>query len=140
MPRGKKLGENGENRSSDFGRELAPISSLASAKVTEDTQAALAGAGLSSFLGTEGEALALLAIASSEEEEYAPKCFQKKYSPARRLCEGCVFAASCWQGDKGYLRRLRLEEEPPPNHVPQSVIERVLRSVKRRVPPPKVRK
>jgi len=139
MPRGKKSGKSWGDRSNTSGRVLAPISSLASAKVTEDTQAALVGAGLSSFSGTEGEALALLAIASSEAE-YAPTCFRKKYSPTRGLCAGCVFAASCWQGDKGYLGRLRLEEEPPPNHVPQSVVQRVLRALKRRVPPPKVRK
>ena len=131
MPRGKKPSLN----------KSAPISSLALATATEETLTQLSDAGLSSFRGTESEALAVLAVKKDDNESsYAPRCYRKKYDPKSVLCTGCVFWASCWQGDTSYLRSLRNGEVYPPPHVPTEVVEKIASQVKRRVAPPKPRK
>ena len=136
MPRGKK-----PSKKQSGSRKTAPLSSLALATATEETLTQLSDAGLSSFRGTESEALALLALKKGDNESsYAPRCYRKEYNPTTTLCAGCVFWASCWQGDTRYLRSLRIGEVYPPPHVPTGVIDKVVAKVKRRVSPPKPRK
>lgn len=136
MPRGKK-----RSRKTQKQENSAPISSLALAVATDETLSLLADAGLFSFRGSESEALALLALRGGDNpEEYAPRCFRAEYDPKRKLCEGCVFWASCWQGDDGYLRRLKNGESYPPPYVPTTIITSALKAVKPQVAPPTPRK
>ena len=132
MARGRKSAGKGSN---------APISSLALAGATEETLAALVGAGLLSFEGSEAEALAVLALRGGDNpEEYAPPCYQTEYGVRRGLCDGCVFSASCWQGDNRYLAALRRGDENPPLYVPVETVAAVLARTKPQVKPPKPRK
>lgn len=134
MPRGKKQSNKGRANS-------APLSSLATAVMTDETLSALAVAGLSSFSGSEAEALAVLAIKGGDNPiDYAPRCFAAKYDPARALCGGCVFAAKCWQRDSGYLRRAKSGKVGLPLHIPATIAQEIVDAVKPLAAPPKPRK
>jgi hypothetical protein len=111
------------------------------AGATEETLAALADAGLLSFEGSEAQALAVLALRGGDNpEEYAPPCYQTEFAVRRSLCNGCVFSASCWQGDNRYLTALRKGEENRPLYTPTGAVTAVLAKTKPQVKPPKPRK
>lgn len=131
MARGRKSAGQGSS---------APISSLALAGATEETLSALADAGLLSFEGSEAQALAVLALRGGDNpEEFAPACYQREYAVRRALCDGCVFSASCWQGDNRYLTALRKGDENRPLYVPAGAVTAVLARTKPQVKPPKPR-
>ena len=130
MPHGKR------QKSGD-----SPLSSLASAVASEETLAALAGAGLFAFRGSEAEALALLAIRGDDNPaEFAPRCFRAAFDPTAELCGGCVFAASCWLGDNTYLAALAAGTVHKPPYVPDEVVSDVLARRDARPAPPTPRR
>ena len=133
MPRGPKLASDNHS----------PISSLASAVLSDESSEALRIAGLSSFeiakIRSEADALAVLALRGDDNPTaYAPGCFQREYSPERSLCSGCVFSAKCWTGDARYLRAVKAgtAKRPP---APKQIVDEVLATIKRQPPKPRKR-
>ena len=122
------------------GKAKAPISSLASAVVTDETLSLLADAGLSAFRGSEAQALSLLT--DGDDSDFAPVCYGVEFKPASDLCFGCVFASTCWRMDKKYLTRLAAGKASPPKHVPTKIVERFLpkKNYKIKALPPKPKK
>lgn len=126
----------------------APLSSLDSIPVTEETAArmrdhGLADARIESL--SEMGAQALLALKEGEGTELAaPTCHRKEYAPESQLCQGCVFAPSCWYYDTGYLKRLRGGQAPSPVGVPVLVVrgrlEGMAALLERSAPPPPPKK
>jgi len=121
----------------------SPLSSLASAALSDSTSERLRMAGLSSLevstIRNEGDALAVLALRGDDNPmEYAPKCFRSEYSPNRALCSGCVFSAKCWTGDTRYLRAVQAGTAARPP-APKKVVDALLATIKRQPPKPRKR-
>ena len=126
-------------------KSKTPLSSLTVQIVSAETRERLVAVGLSAFLGTESEALALLALHSEDDNlsEYAPVCFQAEYDPDRELCRGCVFSQHCWTQDNVYLAKLRKGKAKSPYGVPAEVVGRLIEvptRLTRKAPPAVVKK
>lgn len=109
-----------------------PLSSLVRVPLTEETRAALKARGIKSDLTglSEMGGQSMLIVAAGLDVMFSaddkPDCHTIGYTPGHALCEGCVYATSCWRECAGYLQAHARDELPAPEWAPEAVVlERV---------------
>lgn len=121
------------------------LSSYSAIPLTEETRARLLDLGKkpSELVGLSemtGQSILALHDKFDVSEANAPHCFTREFDPARKLCQGCLFAPQCWRKDVRYLNGVQAGEVDPPPWVGSEDVQARLLWADGRAPKPPPRK